>query len=47
MTQSFNKSEVSAYHVFGIVLTTTGATKEGKGRLEVLKDLLFMLENKI
>ena len=47
MTQSFNKSEVSACHVFSIMLTATGATKEGKGRPEVLKDLLFMLEKEI
>lgn len=44
MTQSFNMSELSAYHVLGIMLTITGTTKEIKDMHEVFKELLVKLE---
>lgn len=44
MAQSFNKSDLSAHHVFGIRLPTTGAKKEIQVMYEVFKELLVTLE---
>lgn len=44
MNDSFINKSVSVYHVFGILLATTRATKEIKGMPEVFKELLLKLK---